>query len=136
MKAALGLATATGLLIAVASAGPVAAQAKGSERGAWSKAPDLPEGHIAHTATLLPDGRVLIAGGADVRGVATASCELFDPKGNQWVRAASLSEARSGQAASLLSDGDVLITGGETGSDVYPFGTMSSAEIYHPASNQ
>jgi len=136
VKAALGLAVATGLLIAVASAGLVAAQAKGSERGAWSKAPDLPEGHIAHTATLLPDGRVLIVGGADVRGVGTSSCELFDPKNNRWIQAAMLDGARASQAAALLADGDVLITGGGTGLGIYPIETLASAEIYHPASNR
>src|SRR5207249_5612257 len=91
---------------------------------AWSKTPDLPEGHVAHTATLLPDGRVLIAGGSDVRGVATSTCELFDPKGNRWIHAASLNEARAGQAAALLANGDVLISGGETGLGIYPVETL------------
>ncbi|TMF25589.1 MAG: hypothetical protein E6I31_01720 [Chloroflexi bacterium] len=114
----------------------MAVQAKGPQTGAWSKTPDLPEGHVAHTATLLLDGRVLIAGGSDVRGVATSTCELFDPKANRWIHTTSLNEARAGQAATLLANGDVLISGGETGLGIYPIGPLASAEIYHPASNR
>ena len=134
--AVLRRALAAGLLFGLTTSGPVAVQAKGLETGAWSKTPDLPEGHVAHTATLLPDGRVLIAGGSDVRGVATSTCELFDPKGNRWIHAASLNEARAGQAAALLANGDVLISGGETGLGIYPVETLASAEIYHSASNR
>lgn len=77
----------------------------------------------AHTATLLPDGRVLIVGGL----AAGASAELFDPGTERFASAKSLRVARAGHSASLLPDGRVLIAGGYNGD------YLSSTEIYDPA---
>ena len=135
MKAPLRRVLVAGLLIGLTAAGPVPAQAKATDSGAWAPAPDLLEGHVAHTATLLKDGRVLIAGGTDVHGVATADCELFDPKANRWIRAGNMISARAAHAATLLADGNVLVTGGQTGLSIFPIQVLASAEIYHPATN-
>jgi N-acetylneuraminic acid mutarotase len=124
-----------GLLTVSAIAGHLSAQAKVVDSGAWAPIPNLHDGHVAHTATLLNDGRVLIAGGARVDGVARASCELFDPKSNRWVRAADMVHARAGHTATLLADGTVLVTGGQTGLSLFDDQVLVSAEIYHPASN-
>ena len=99
MKAALRRVLALGLLGGLVATGLLPAQAKATDFGAWVRAPNLHEGHVAHTATLLKDGRVLIAGGADVHGVATAATELFDPKANRWIRA---SNRRSHHCVSVL----------------------------------
>ncbi len=123
------------ILLTLAGTGPIAVRAKGAEQGAWSKVPHLLQAHVGHTATLLPDGRVLLAGGTNARGVATASCELFDPKANRWIPAASMNSARIGHTATLLSDGNVLVTGGQTGLGIFPIDHRTSAPIYHPASN-
>jgi hypothetical protein len=135
VKALLGRVLIAGVLTGFAAAGPLPAQAKATDSGLWAPGPSLLEGHVAHTATLLNDGRVLIAGGTQVDGVARARCELFDPKANRWVRAADMIHARAGHAATLLSDGSVLVTGGETGIGVFPNQVLASAEIYHPATN-
>ncbi|HEY5487955.1 MAG TPA: kelch repeat-containing protein, partial [Candidatus Limnocylindrales bacterium] len=63
------------------------------------------------TATTLPDGRVLIAGGEDSSGVL-ASAELYDPKTGTFSPTGSMTTARTGDTATVLSDGSVLIAGG------------------------
>ena len=65
------------------------------------------QSRAGHTATLLGDGRVLIAGG---RG--DKSSELYDPESHQFVVGPEMVEARSGHSATLLPDGTVLIAGG------------------------
>lgn len=135
MRAALRRVLVAWLVIGLTATVPPPAHAKGADFGVWSPTPNLPQGHVEHTATLLNDGRVLVAGGTDVRGVATAGCELFDPKTNRWVHAASMMSARAAHAATLLADGNVLVTGGQTGRSIFPIQVRASAEIYHPKTN-
>ncbi|MGH7595229.1 MAG: Kelch repeat-containing protein [bacterium] len=86
-----------------------------------------------HTATLLPNGKVLITGGISSSGTtATAICEIFDPARETWNIAASLSNARALHFATLLNDGRVFVAGGEK-SAASP---LNSCEIYDPISNQ
>jgi hypothetical protein len=83
------------------------------------------------TATLLQDGRVLLAGGlgADVNGDQSIlqTADTYDPKTGKFSAAGSMSSPRSEHTATLLFDGRVLITGGSNDS-----GTLASAEIYDP----
>ena len=89
-------------------------------------------GRISHTATLLNDGRVLVAGG---RGDSlTATAELYDPKTKQFTLTGSLLTARYKHTAGLLPDGRVLVAGGSDERDWN--GNLSSAEIYDPHSGK
>ena len=60
-----------------------------------------------HTATLLPNGQVLVAGGATNTGIA----ELYDPATGTWTTTGR-GRARQDHTATLLSDGRVLVVGG------------------------
>jgi len=82
---------------------------------------------VGHTATLLPDGRVLAAGGASASYSPDSSAELYDPASGQWTFTSSMSTARSGHAATLLLDGRVMVEGGY---DVY------ASELYDPATGR
>lgn len=65
----------------------------------------------SHSATLLLDGSVLVAGGWD--GVkAVANADLYDPRTQAWVATHPLDVARVYHAAARLPDGRVLVTGG------------------------
>jgi hypothetical protein len=80
-----------------------------------------------HTATLLPDGRVLIAGGTSADGIA-AVAELYDPKTGTFSPTGSMTFPPGyGETATLLADGRVLIAGG------LGFGDPASAQVYDPA---
>ncbi len=80
------------------------------------------------TATTLPSGLVLVAGGQDRHSTALRSAELYDPAEGTFRPTGSMTSARSGQTATLLADGRVLIAGGTaTG-----FAPVAQAEIYDP----
>jgi hypothetical protein len=83
-----------------------------------------------HAATLLQDGRVLVAGGFDSDNVKTA--ELYDPSSGTWAPTGDLNVARYGHTATLLPDGSVLIAKGSNDGDLAS--TLSSAERYDPIS--
>jgi hypothetical protein len=81
-----------------------------------------------HTATLLADGKVLIAGGWTLEGTgSTNSAELYDPSTGTFTRTGDMTANRRGHTATLLADGRVLIVGGENSAP------LTSAELYEPA---
>jgi hypothetical protein len=92
------------------------------------------------TATLLKNGRVLIAGGSNTvgsHGLIFASAELYDPATGKFTTTGSMSIRRTDHTATLLKDGRVLIAGGYTCSSSAacssgPFQEVASAEIYNP----
>ena len=83
-------------------------------------------GRVNHTATLLSDGRILVAGGG--YDAATARASLYDPVANEWIRVADMNRPRVLHAAVRLGDSRVLVIGGDR------FDSPQSAEIFDPAS--
>jgi hypothetical protein len=87
---------------------------------------------VVHTATLLNNGTVLVAGGGDGIGGVLPSAELYDPEDGSWSPTGALSGSRGGQTATLLPDGTVLVAGGTPGSSRFT-DALATAEIYDPA---
>jgi WD40 repeat protein len=79
-----------------------------------------------HTASLLPNGKVLVAGGFNNTG-SLATAELWDPATGAFGPTGALGGARSQHTATLLPNGTVLIAGG------FGAASLATAEIYNPA---
>jgi N-acetylneuraminic acid mutarotase len=95
----------------------------------WQAAESMPQSRFDHAAALLPDGRVLIAGGSTVGGTALYECEVYDPSTGHWTVTGRLLEARYGLTLSALADGRILAAGGYSSSS-RP--AVETAEIYDP----
>ena len=96
--------------------------------GSWTVTGSLNIARATYTATLLPNGKVLVAGGVSF-STLTSSAELYDPASGSWTATGSLSTARYVHTATLLPNGKVLVAAGYNGS-VY----LTSAELYDSAS--
>ena len=81
-----------------------------------------------HKATLLPSGKVLVAGGYDGHS-DLRSAELYDPATGTWTATDNMGTAREEHTATLLPNGQVLVAGGRDEG-----GLLSSAELYDPGS--
>jgi hypothetical protein len=85
-----------------------------------------------HTATLLHDGRVLLAAGRDSNTHQLAAAEIFDPATGMWTTNVGLNAIRAGHTANLLRDGQVLVAGGSSSGEGQPSVILASAEIFAP----
>ena len=72
--------------------------------GEWSLTGSMTTGRNAHTMTLLPDGRVLVAGGTS-GGQALSSAEVYDPTTGVWTQTGSMNAPREAHTATLLPNG-------------------------------
>ena len=95
----------------------------------WTATGSMATAREWHTATLLPNGQVLVAGGFGGTTGCLASAELYDPATGMWTATGSMATARYVHTATLLPNGQVLVAGGRSGFDV-----IASAELYDPAS--
>ena len=106
--------------------------------GTWTPTGSMLTGRYRHTATLLPDGKVLVAGGnvnsSGVIGIdcCLATAELYDPSTGTWTTTGSMNAPRVDHTATLLLDGTVVVVGGDsypnTGLERFP------VERYDPRS--
>jgi Kelch motif/Galactose oxidase, central domain len=101
-----------------------AVPASAAASGTFSLTGSMNAQRYGSTATLLPDGDVLEAGGA----ATGPSAELYNPATGTWTATGSMVTPRGGDTATLLPDGQVLVAGGGSAS-----GLLSSAELYNPA---
>ena len=96
----------------------------------WSSAPNMINQHAAgHTATLLNNGEVLVAGGLSIGGegqprIGSSYAEIYDPTSGTWSSTGNMTKARSMHRAILLDDGNVMAIGRE------------SSEIYDPSTGK
>ncbi len=109
--------------------------------GTWSATGNMMTARAEHTATRLPDGKVLVAGGIadNTEQVELASAELFDPSTGKWSPTGRMTTPRARHTATLLANGKVLVAGGfcdpngtQGCAAVEPNGAMAVAEIYDP----
>ncbi len=104
----------------------------------WSSGADIGDARSAHTATLLADGSMLLAGGMRyIRQIPALGAVVLDDSviattaSGPWAAGASLNEARFGHTATLLGDGSVLVAGGSA--DPRNNAPLASAELYRAA---
>lgn len=109
------------------------------QTGRWEGAAPMRSARLGHSATLLSNGKVLVAGGISARFVWQSSTELFDPVSGRWSDGGTMGFARSDHTATLLGDGTVLVAGGRggVGGRRPPEDTpaLRAAELYDPATN-
>ena len=104
----------------------------------FSSGPGLTTPRSLHTATRLPDGRWLLAGGVNQNNDPQALCEIYDPALDAFAAVAPMGTPRMGHTASLLPNGKVLVTGGLQAVTVTPTqlsavrDAVASTEIYDP----
>jgi hypothetical protein len=100
----------------------------------WSVVANTLAARYGHTATLLPNGKVLLAGGTHYfTGTSTTipSAEIYDPSANAWSATGSMSVQREFHTEAVLANGTVLVTGGTTDGA----NALSSTESYNPVAN-
>src|SRR3989440_788301 len=117
----------------------VSAQSPATTPG-WTFTGSLNADRFGHTATLLPNGKVLVVGGGGFPcsgnfcySTVNGSTELYDPATGTWSLTGSLIQRRTGHSATLLQNGQVLVMGGSNyGYDIGFFAYVNSVELYDP----
>jgi len=129
------LVASSALLFGVVLVSPRSPSPPGRVANTLSPTGSLQHPRASHTASLLADGTVLVAGGFAGSGFELrpySSTELFDPASGTFLPGPEMTMARSGHAAVTLGDGRILLVGGWSGSS----GVTNTAEIYNPATRQ
>lgn len=121
------------LVVAALTAVPVAIHAfpfkPSDSAGRVSATGKLGTRRFSQTATLLPNGKVLVTGGMEANGRWVNTAELYNPAAGTFAATGKMEVARACHTATLLQDGQVLIAGGSDGSGL----DLASAELYDPA---
>jgi len=100
----------------------------------WMYTGSLNTARPGHTATLLPNGKVLVVGGYSAGLLESA--ELYDPSTGTWSFTGSLNVLRAGYTATLLGNGKVLVAGGNAISGSQQSDLTKTAELYDPATGK
>ena len=87
-----------------------------------------------HISELLPNGKVLVAGGYISPSVLTTTAEIYDPPTQTWTPTSSLTTPHQFHHSARLKDGRILVVGGLGINEQGAFQVLSSAEIYNPTS--
>lgn len=95
--------------------------------GSWSATGAMNAGRTGATATLLPDGKVLVTGGYDGNDLTLASTEFYDPASGRWTPTGAMIDARYFHTATLLPNGNVLLVGGAN-----DIASLATAELHVP----
>ena len=98
----------------------------------WSYTGSLNVPRTGHIATLLSNGKVLVAGGYSEGPLDSA--ELYDPANGTWSLTGSLNTRRAGLSATLLPNGKVLVVGGWNKGSFHS--ASGTAELYDPATGR
>jgi hypothetical protein len=98
----------------------------------WVRTGSMNTQRRGHAATLLPSGKVLVAGGTVDRTVELATAELYDPATGTWSPTGSMSVPREAPTLTLLPTGKVLVAGGFNELE----GVTRTAELYDPETGQ
>lgn len=101
----------------------------GAQAQTWSFTGSMQQARLYASATLVPNGQVMVVGGyhRGVGGIAIA--ELYNPVTGTFSTTGSLNTGRYGHTTTLLNDGKVLIAGGQNPTN----GVLASTELYDPA---
>jgi hypothetical protein len=128
------------LVLALALTLPPTGAVLAAAPGMWIVTGSLNTSRYLHTATLLPNGKVLVAGGSHAVngpgtfGVTLSTAELYDPTSGAWRPTGAMTTGRHKPLFALLPNGLVLVAGGSPAA----FGVqrLGTAELYHPTTGQ
>lgn len=98
--------------------------------GKWTPTGSMVAARGSLTATVLPNGMILVAGGLNAAGTALASAELYNPSTGKWTATGKMNVARDEHTATLLATGNVIVVGGENATGI----STNRTELYNPTS--
>jgi N-acetylneuraminic acid mutarotase len=125
---------ATAFAVVLLATTPVLVRAQGN----FTQTGSLNTPRSLHSATLLSNGEVLVAGGKSTTGTALASAELYNPTTGKWTATGSMTTARYSHSATLLSNGEVLVAGGilSLNESTGLYVCTATAELYNPSAGK
>ncbi len=126
--------TLAALAVGLVASTPFPALAANS--GTWANTGNMNVSRAGHSATLLLNGQVLVAGGENSTAGQT-SAELYNPTTGKWTLTGSMAIGRYAHSAVLLSSGEVLVAGGIVSTNIQGIVSYTAtAELYNPSTGQ